>query len=119
MILFSLITRISFKQPKSLNFDAIASSKKMPAIESSGIVDRISIVKLPLRYLIAIVFWLVTISPLSPIIDVRKTTMMSIKKRKSMIAFKVPFVGDWVHSGSRASSIGRARAFHVAMTITK
>ena len=110
---------MSLRQPKSLNYLAVSGSRKMPAIESSGIVDKKSIMKLPLRYLIAIVFWSVTISPLSPMIAVRKTTTISIRKRKSMIALRVAFSYDVVNSGSNASSIGRAKAFQVAMSITK
>ena len=63
----------------------------MPAIESRGMVESMSIQKLPFKYFIAIVFWSVTISPLSPMIDVRKTTMISMRKRKSMMALSVPF----------------------------
>ena len=56
MIRLSLMTLISFRHPNSLNYWAMAGSRNIPAMESSGIVDRKSIVKLPFKYLIAIVF---------------------------------------------------------------
>ena len=56
IIRFNRITLINFKQPKSLNCAAVASSKNIPANESRGIVESKSIIKLPFKYLIAIVF---------------------------------------------------------------
>ena len=85
------MTLINLRQPKSLNYYASSGSKKIPAMESRGMVERMSIQKLPFKYLMAIVFWSVTISPLSPMIDVLKTTMISMRKRKSMMALSVPF----------------------------
>ena len=52
-------------------------------------------------------------------IDVRNTTMMSIRNRKSMMAFRVVFVCDYKNSGSNANSMGRDMAFQVAISITK
>ena len=52
-------------------------------------------------------------------IEVRKTTMISSKKKKSMKAFKTEFIRDYENSGSKASSIGKESAFHVAIIMTK
>ena len=42
-----------------------------------------------------------------------------MRNKKSIIAFKVPFSGDFVNSGSNANSIGSAKAFQVAIIMTK
>lgn len=110
---------MSLSAPNSLKLEAVFASRKMLAIESSGIVERKSIMKPPFRYFIAMVFWSVTMSPLSPIIAVRKTTIMSMRKRKSITELIMLLSYELVNSGSKASSIGRVMAFHVAITMTK
>ena len=78
---------------------ATSCGRNNSARESRGMVERASIQKLPFKYLTDMVFWSVTTSPFSPIMEVRKTTMMSMRKRKSIMVLIVVLCGDLVISG--------------------